>query len=51
MGYSNVYAVDNYKHPFDGYAGEDVILLDEFTGAGISLTELNQLAPQGAMRF
>ena len=42
-GYSNVYAVDNYKHPFDGYAGENVILLDEFNGAGISLTELNQL--------
>ena len=42
-GYANVYAVDNYKHPFDGYAGENVILLDEFTGAGISLTELNQL--------
>jgi len=42
-GYENVYAVDNYKHPFDGYAGENVILLDEFTGAGISLTELNQL--------
>ena len=38
-----MYAVDNYNRPFDGYAGESVILLDEFTGAGISLTELNQL--------
>jgi len=28
--YSNVYAVNNYQHPFDGYAGENVLLLDEF---------------------
>ena len=30
FGYSNVYAVNNYKHPFDGYAGENVLLLDEY---------------------
>jgi len=42
-GYGNVYAVNNYKNPFDGYTGENVILFDEFTGAGISLTELNQI--------
>ncbi len=29
-GYANVYQVNNYKHPFDGYAGENVILFDEF---------------------
>ena len=29
-GYENVYRVTNYKHPFDSYAGEDVILFDEF---------------------
>ncbi|MDR0325087.1 MAG: replication protein [Oscillospiraceae bacterium] len=29
-GYSNVYAVNNYKHPFDGYAQESVMLFDEF---------------------
>jgi hypothetical protein len=29
-GYSNVYAVNNYKHPFDGYFGEYVMLFDEF---------------------
>lgn len=29
-GYSNVYAVNDYKHPFDGYAGESVMLFDEF---------------------
>ena len=29
-GYSNVYSVNDYKHPFDGYAGEVVILFDEF---------------------
>lgn len=29
-GYRNVYRVTNYNHPFDGYAGQDVILFDEF---------------------
>ena len=31
-GFSNVYQVNNYKHPFDGYAGESVMLFDEFCG-------------------
>lgn len=29
-GYENVYRVTNYKHPFDGYKGQDVIFFDEF---------------------
>lgn len=29
-GYRNVFRVTNYQHPFDGYAGEDVILFEEF---------------------
>lgn len=29
-GYSNVYRVSDYTHPFDGYNGQDVILFDEF---------------------
>lgn len=29
-GYENVYRVTDYEHPFDNYAGEDVLLLDEF---------------------
>lgn len=29
-GYENVFRVTDYDHPFDGYAGEDVLLLDEF---------------------
>lgn len=29
-GYANVYAVNNYKHAFDGYMGENVMLFDEF---------------------
>jgi hypothetical protein len=32
-GYANVYAVNNYKNPFDGYAGENVMLFDEFSGS------------------
>lgn len=29
-GYANVYRVTNYAHPFDGYAGQDVIAFEEF---------------------
>ena len=29
FGYSNVYAVNNYKNPFDLYAGEDVMATSE----------------------
>lgn len=29
-GYSNVYTVTDYTHPFDGYGGQDVILFEEF---------------------
>lgn len=29
-GYSNVYRVTDYDHPFDGYKGQDVLLFDEF---------------------
>ena len=29
-GYTNVFRVTNYAHPFDGYQGQDVILFDEF---------------------
>ena len=29
-GYSNVYRVTNYDHPFDDYKGQDVILFEEF---------------------
>ena len=29
-GYSKVYRVTNYQHPFDSYAGQRVILFDEF---------------------
>lgn len=29
-GYSNVYRVTDYSHPFDSYKGQNVILFDEF---------------------
>ncbi len=29
-GYNNVYRVTDYKHPFDGYAGQNILLIDEF---------------------
>lgn len=30
FGYENVFRTTNYAHPFDGYAGQDVLLFDEF---------------------
>lgn len=39
-GYSNVFAVNNYKHPFDGYFGENVLLFDEFA-SGIRIQDMN----------
>ena len=30
FGYQNVYRISNYEHPFDQYAGQDVIIFDEF---------------------
>lgn len=30
FGYSNVYRVTDYKHPFDNYNGQDIIVFDEF---------------------
>ena len=29
-GYSNVYQITNYEHPFDGYQGQDVVIFEEF---------------------
>ena len=29
-GYSNVYRVTDYAHPFDGYKGQDVLIFEEF---------------------
>lgn len=39
-GYSNVFAVNNYKHPFDGYSGECVMLFDEFN-SNFHIQEMN----------
>ena len=38
-GYKNVYRVTDYKHPFDGYMGQDVILFEEFRSS-ISLGDM-----------
>ena len=40
QGYANVYAINNYKHPFDGYAGENVMLFDEFD-SNIRIQDMN----------
>jgi len=31
-GYGNCYRVTDYKHPFDTYDGQDVIIFEEFRG-------------------
>lgn len=38
-GYSNVYRVTDYSHPFDNYQGQDVILFDEFHDS-IEITQM-----------
>lgn len=36
-GYSNVYRVTDYSHPFDNYRGQDILMLEEFrSGFGFS---------------
>lgn len=32
-GYSGIYRVTDYAHPFDGYQGESVLLLDEYNSS------------------
>lgn len=38
-GYSGVYRVTDYSHPFDSYTGEDVLLLDEY-GSNFKIRDL-----------
>lgn len=33
FGYSNVYKITNYQHPFDAYQSQDVMLFDEFSSS------------------
>lgn len=42
-GYENVYRVTDYEHPFDGYEGQDVLVLDEFRSSIQFSTLLNVL--------
>ena len=41
-GYENIYRITNYKHPFDTYSGQDVIVFEEFDGNDIPITEMLQ---------
>lgn len=40
-GYTNVYRVTDYKHPFDNYEGEDVLVFDEFFSSEIRIGDMN----------
>lgn len=39
-GFQNVYIVDDSKHPWDGYKGQDVVLFDEFVSGNYEVTQL-----------
>lgn len=41
-GFENVFRVSDYRNPFDGYSGQDVLLLDEFDGQ-LPITLMNKL--------
>lgn len=38
-GYTNVFRVTDYSHPFDNYSGQDVVLFDEFRSS-LPLTDM-----------
>lgn len=40
-GFKNVYRISDYKNPFDGYSGQDVILFDEFFSS-LPITLMNK---------
>ena len=42
-GYENVYRVTNYVNPWDGYKGQDVVVLDEYLSQ-FPITDFNQIA-------
>lgn len=39
-GYGKVFRVTDYRHPFDSYKGEDVVVFEEFR-SGFSIEEMN----------
>ena len=39
-GYENVYSVNEYKHPFDMYEYQDIILFDDFRGQIEDITKM-----------
>ncbi len=40
-GFKNVYRISDYRNPFDGYSGQDVILFDEFFSS-LPITLMNK---------
>ena len=42
-GYSNVYRVTDYAHPFDGYKGQDIVVFEEFRSSLAISDMLNYL--------
>lgn len=42
-GFSNVFRVTDYRHPFDGYRGQDVVVFEEFRSSFLFSEMLNYL--------
>lgn len=40
FGFENVYRVTDYKHPFDSYAGQDIIVFEEFYSSNFRISEM-----------
>jgi len=40
FGYESVYRVTDYRHPFDNYAGQDVLVFDEFYSGAMRFNDL-----------
>lgn len=49
-GYKDVYRVTDYKHPFDNYAGQDVLVLDEYR-SNFTLTMILDLLDRYPMQL
>lgn len=41
-GFKDVFRISDYKYPFDGYSGQDIIVFDEFNGQ-LDITLMNKL--------
>lgn len=51
QAFDDFYRVSNYKHPWDNYAGEDVLVLDEFYSRNVDFNDLLNLLDRFPQRL